>query len=423
MGVPLTAGAKPPPGETPAGDTPAGARRPTPVPRISPPRSRWRALARARLACLEVQLSREVARRPCDACREAYLAGVKGHLERARRAADEDFGWRRPWSGSIAREGVWSNLRGADVLLLRLVSDEEAAGRASEVMALVKRHLDRDDPRRVRLSQRIRCIVSGGLTPDDRELLARALDSAYGNLDAELARVRSLRNMLWTATVLVFLGVAGLALYGALDPRALSLCFAPKASAGDPNQMHVVCPSKEYHDRTANTVPSDLARSQDILTVEIAGLLGASLTVIASLRRIRGTSAPYMLPLASAALKIPTGALSAFLGVLLIRGAFVPGLSDLDSRAQVLAWAAVFGAAQHLVTRLVDDRAQMTLSEVGGPPGAKVHQENAPVMEDYRPGADGPTGPPAAVDPALVEAPGAPDENADRGSAEETTVT
>ncbi|MEU0169630.1 hypothetical protein ABZ214_29990 [Streptomyces iakyrus] len=53
-----------------------------------------------------------------------------------------------------------------------------------------------------------------------------------------------------------------------------------------------------------------------------------------------------MLPLASAVLKLPTGALSAFLGLLLIRGAFVPGLSDLDSRAQVLAWAAASGAAQ-----------------------------------------------------------------------------
>ncbi|MDQ0956578.1 hypothetical protein QFZ66_000456 [Streptomyces sp. B4I13] len=412
MGVLLTAG------ET----TRPSAPRPSLGPRSAPPRSRWRALARARLACLEVQLKREESRRPCDDGRKAYLDGVRAHLEKARSAADEEFGWRRPWSGSIAREGVWSNLRGADVLLLRLVPDEDAVGRASEVMALVKRHLDRDDPRRVRLTQRIRHIVSGGLTPDDRELLARALDSAYSSLDAELARVRSLRNMLWTATILVFIGVAGLALYGALAPRALSLCFAPKASAGDPNQMHVVCPSAEYHDRTANTVPSDLARSQDILTVEIAGLLGAALTVIASLRRIRGTSAPYMLPLASAALKIPTGALSAFLGVLLIRGAFVPGLSDLDSRAQVLAWAAVFGAAQHLVTRLVDDRAQMTLSEVGGPTGTAVRQENGAVIDDG-PGHDLTTGPAAAVEQAGDGTPAAPDEKPGRVPAEETTVT
>jgi hypothetical protein len=36
-------------------------------------------------------------------------------------------------------------------------------------------------------------------------------------------------------------------------------------------------------------------------------------------------------------------ALVAFLGLLLMRGQFVPGLSALDTSAQILAWALVFG--------------------------------------------------------------------------------
>ncbi|MFJ9870563.1 hypothetical protein [Streptomyces sp. NPDC101165] len=350
--------------------------------RPRPPRSPWRARAKTRLAYLEVQLKREEVKPP-SADRKALLQGVESHLDKARAAVDETFGWRRLWSGSTAQEGVWSNLRSADVLLLQLVSDQEAAGRASEVMALVKRHLGKDDPQRVRLAQRIRPIVSGELVPTDRELLVRALDSAYTALDAELARVRSLRNILWTATFVVLLGVAGLAVYGWLFPQSLSLCFAPKLGpgGGGGNLIDIVCPSKDFRGLPADTVPSSRADPRDILTVEVAGLAGAAFTVIASLRHIRGTSTPYMLPLASAVLKFPTGALSAFLGVLLIRGAFVPGLSDLDSRAQVLAWAAVFGAAQHLVTRLVDDRAQMTLSEVGKPTDSVIDPENAAVME------------------------------------------
>lgn len=348
--------------------------------RPRPPRSPWRARAKTRLAYLEVQLKREEAKPP-SADRKALLRGMESQLGRARAAAEETFGWRRLWSGSTAQEGVWSNLRSADVLLLQLVSDQEAAGRASEVMALVKRHLGKDDPQRVRLARRIRPILSGGMAPSDRELLVRALDSAYTALDAELARVRSLRNILWTATFVVLLGVAGLAVYGWFFPQSLSLCFAPQPGPGGGNLVDFVCPSKDFRGLPADTVPSSLAGSRDILTVEVAGLAGAAFTVIASLRHIRGTSTPYMLPLASAVLKFPTGALSAFLGVLLIRGAFVPGLSDLDSRAQVLAWAAVFGAAQHLVTRLVDDRAQMTLSEVGKPTDSVVDPENAAVME------------------------------------------
>ncbi|WSQ14387.1 hypothetical protein OG604_45335 [Streptomyces sp. NBC_01231] len=348
--------------------------------RSRPPRSPWRARAKTRLAYLEVQLRREQAKPPSND-RKALIEGTAVHLGKACSAADESFGWRRLWSSSTAQEGVWSNLRSAEVLLFQLASDAEVAGRASEVMALVKRHLDKDDPQRVSLGRRISHIVSGEMTPADRELLTRALDSAYTTLDAELARVRSLRNILWTATFVVLAGVAGLAVYGWFFPQSLSLCFAPKLGPVDGNGMDIVCPSKDYHSKSPSPVPSGFAQPRDILTVEIAGLAGAAFTVIASLRRIRGTSAPYMLPLASAVLKFPTGALSAFLGVLLIRGAFVPGLSDLDSRAQVLAWAAAFGAAQYLVTRLVDDRAQLTLSEVGRPTDSVVDPENAAVME------------------------------------------
>ena len=366
-------------------------------PRPRPPRSPWRARAKTRLAALEVQLKREETR-PSPDDRKALLDGMRAHLDKARSAAEETFGWRRLWSGSTAQEGVWSNLRSADVLLLQLVSDAEASGRGSEVMALVKRHLDKDDPQRLRLAQRIRHIVAGETTPADRELLVRALDNAYTALDAELARVRSLRNLLWTATFVVLCGVAGLAVYGWFFPDSLSLCFEPRTGPGDGGRIGVVCPSTDFPRARAgpNTVPSDFARAWDILTVEIAGLAGAAFTVIASLRRIRGTSAPYMLPLASAVLKFPTGALSAFLGVLLIRGAFVPGLSDLDSRAQVLAWAAVFGAAQHLVTRLVDDRAQMTLSEVGKPTEVALDPETAAVVAGSRHEEAATTGSPTA---------------------------
>ncbi len=66
---------------------------------------------------------------------------------------------------------------------------------------------------------------------------------------------------------------------------------------------------------------------------------------------IRGTSTPYSLPVALALLKLPTGALTALLGLLLMRGNFVPGLSALDSSAQIIAWAIVFGYAQQLLTR------------------------------------------------------------------------
>ena len=49
-----------------------------------------------------------------------------------------------------------------------------------------------------------------------------------------------------------------------------------------------------------------------------------------------------------------------------MRGQFVPGLSALDTPAQILAWALVFGYAQQLFTRMVDQQAHTVLDSVRG---------------------------------------------------------
>ena len=59
------------------------------------------------------------------------------------------------------------------------------------------------------------------------------------------------------------------------------------------------------------------------------------------------------------------GYVTALLGLMLMRGGFVPGLSDLDSSAQILAWAIIFGYAQEVFTRLVDSQAHAVLDDVG----------------------------------------------------------
>ena len=100
--------------------------------------------------------------------------------------------------------------------------------------------------------------------------------------------------------------------------------------------------------------------------MELVGLIAASVAAAAALRNIKGTSTPYSLPVALAVLKLPTGALTAVLGLLLMRGNFVPGLTALDSSAQIIAWAVVFGYAQQLLTRMVDQQAHSVLEDVGG---------------------------------------------------------
>ena len=100
------------------------------------------------------------------------------------------------------------------------------------------------------------------------------------------------------------------------------------------------------------------------MVVELVGLAAAAVAAAAAIRNIKGSSERYGLPLALAALKLPTGAVTAFLGLLLMRGQFVPGLTALDTTAQILAWALVFGFAQELFTHFVDQQGQTVLNSV-----------------------------------------------------------
>jgi hypothetical protein len=130
------------------------------------------------------------------------------------------------------------------------------------------------------------------------------------------------------------------------NPSMVPFCFAP---SGD----HRVCP-------TGRTGPT----GGDVILVAGLGLLGGALAAAFAIRNIRGTSTPYDIPIALAVLKVPTGALTAVAGLLLLRGQFLPGLSALDSQQQILAYALVLGYAQQLFTRLVDRQAQSILDSV-----------------------------------------------------------
>jgi hypothetical protein len=94
------------------------------------------------------------------------------------------------------------------------------------------------------------------------------------------------------------------------------------------------------------------------------GLLGGALAAAFAIRNVRGSSTPYDIPIALALLKVPSGSLTATAGILLLGGGFVPGLSELDSQRQILAYALVFGYAQQLATRFIDDRAQSLLNSL-----------------------------------------------------------
>jgi hypothetical protein len=397
--------------------TPPVERRP-PYRVLGPTSTPWREGVLARVAELRFLLTwfasgASGAGRPLP---EASAMVIDAHLAAAEQAADPDLSrWRR-WSSSLwgaAVERAFGHLDAAEISLLRIAPEGYVLGQLPSLLAQARAHLPPDDPRLQRMARLADAYAnanSAAATVDgaarvtaatatatpvadvvlrdaDREAIIAAFRAATIEARREVTRVRSFRNILLVGALVLTLGAAGLVAIAVIECEALPLCFTP----GDT----VVCPSgsetvdlsgvdpeaPEGQQQAARSAAVDQAMrratsSWDVPMVQLIGLIAAAVATAAALRGLRGTSTPYSLPIALAVLKLPTGALTAVLGILLMRGEFIPGLSALDTSAQILAWAIVFGYAQQLLTRMVDQRAQGVLDDIG-----TVDQGKAPAVK------------------------------------------
>lgn len=328
---------------------------------------------KARISSLEFQLTSMETRWSRAARREhaAKSERIRELLREAMRYVDEDWSSWRFRRKAASLEGAWSNLRTAEVKILDLMGPEDIECRSVEIYAKAKRHLDKRDARLAELDMyfnkrkwcRERKWCGGGRQePCDRRMITSALEAAYEAEDVELAKVRGLRRSLWLASVFAFIVLAVFVAWMQFHPHELALCFRPK-------ENFVACPSREVVLKGPYIWPVELTTgwesSEDSTAVVIAGFAGASLTAIATLRKLPRSNSPYDLTVPVASLKFLTGGLTALIGILLIHGGFIPGLTNLDTTAQILAWAVVFGAAQHVATRFIDDEALRVLTRAG----------------------------------------------------------
>jgi hypothetical protein len=311
------------------------------------------------------------------------LAYVREHLSAVRlTAARQDRGendtpikLRTRIAGTIAgaaQQRTLGNLDAVEATLLRLAPDSFVRGEMPSLQAHINRFLPVSDPRRERVSDLARKARAEALSDSERGVVVAALHASNTQRRRDLLRVRSFRNVMFSVAAVLVPMAAALALFGLARPTAIPLCFYPEERA------MVVCPTatepvKAPKATAGNPQAVDLdgpiaraVRPGDILLIEIIGLIAAIVASTVSLRNVRGTSTPYSLAVALALVKIPLGALTTVLGLLLMAGGFVPGLSALDSSAQILAWGLVFGFSQQLLTRLVDQRANALLENVGG---------------------------------------------------------
>jgi hypothetical protein len=289
---------------------------------------------------------------------------VTHHLQAARDACTCSSRLRRRgaldrWRGTSV-EQAYRSLHSAKMFLVDALPDPEAAALVPEVCVRIAAVLDRNDPRRTEAEKGMHSADPAVV----RAALKQAMEVSYDASDEEYVRLRNFRNII-LGTAMILAVFTGLLLFlVARSPQAIPLCFTPSvtgatttptATGGAQGQpARQVCPSGEQQNPT----------SGDVLIIAGLGAVGGAFGALLAIRNLRGSSTPYGVPMALAVLKVPSGALTAVIGMLLLAGSFVPGLSNLDSQRQILAYALVFGYAQQLITRLADDRAQTIMNRL-----------------------------------------------------------
>jgi hypothetical protein len=335
-----------------------------------------------------------------------FVESIARHLEAAKEAAELAKASPRDrlprFRTGALRERAKSNLDAAEAQLLNFAPPDYLLGQLPGLLTHVQCHLIPSDPRRTQfelLARRLGVHDAGHLPSqeaeraearaavkeerrrvvrEERGAIVSAVRAASSASMREQVRVRSFRDVLVATTLLMSVLVVAVAVIGFLKPTLIPLCFAPE----DGGKAVVVCPTAQsapFSTTQQDGGGSAAAQAQDIdnyvsttvspldiFVVELVGLAAAAVAAAGAIRGIRGSSERSNLPVALAVLKLPTGAITAFLGLLLMRGQFVPGLSALDTSAQILAWALVFGYAQQLFTRLVDRQGQSVLDSVRG---------------------------------------------------------
>jgi hypothetical protein len=263
------------------------------------------------------------------------------------------------------------HISSARVALLRSYASnpEEVTPYLPSLQEVVKEHLPADDARRKAALSVTHDTLRDSKTGASALFTAlSAVEISYGAALREKLRAASFaRIVLRVAFGLLVLAVGVVALTIEYDD-AVPLCFNPPQTDPQASTRYtIVCPTQSNDAPKGSEIDQQFAAASswgDYLVVEVVGLVAAGVAAASALRHIRGTSTPYQIPVALAALKLPAGALTAVLGLLLMRGNFVPGLSALDSSAQIIAWAVIFGYAQELFTKFVDKRGQMVLDAV-----------------------------------------------------------
>ncbi|MBM2616443.1 hypothetical protein JIG36_12835 [Actinoplanes sp. LDG1-06] len=264
------------------------------------------------------------------------------------------------WSGNCT-ESAFRHVHNAEAVLVTLYDQGALRAEVPEAVRRAQESLAVGDPMRA-LCHRMFLAWEKGQHIDASDL-AKLIEAGHAAADRQRARLRMFRNVLITGFAVTALLLICLVALAAWRPNLVPLCFVQNPPPAGPNLPNIVCPVKSIRNDNLtllHTAPSSL----DFFTVAVLGLMGGALSSALFIRDLYANATPYNVTVPLALLKLPAGALTGLVGIILLAGEFVPGFSAIDKPIQILAYALVFGFAQQLFTQYLDQRAQRLVNSV-----------------------------------------------------------
>jgi hypothetical protein len=237
------------------------------------------------------------------------------------------------WTGE-QQERAWMKLHEAEAEIPEVLSEDELYVHSEEVLKQAQAALGEKDPHVTQLSK----LITNHPWTDTHAALAaettHVTRAVYDKKDESYARSRNYRNRLIRLSGIGLFGVTLLIVATALGPIDLN----PAGRAGIPGGWETP------------------------VLIALFGALGAFVSSIPALSRMQGTRNPFCLPHYQLLLKLTTGPLFAFLGIVMLQSGVINELNPAVTLLELLVWAAIFGSTQQAVTRLVDRKVSVLIS-------------------------------------------------------------
>jgi hypothetical protein len=265
--------------------------------------------------------------------------------------------WRRTlawWTGYDV-DRAWTALHTASEALLLIEDPGDVKSQLGDMTAAVVTALKPGDIRAEGYLKTLELLAQPGreISGDDRKQLRAIREVCNNSFDAAHGDARVYRNTLIQLASLLAIVLALVAIIAWGDKSFRSVFSGPKTT-----------PGPWY-----------------VLELELVASLAGLTSAVLALQNYTGFQFTYGLPFVQAFLKGATGAATGLLGVLLVQSGIISSLKPQTGGA-VFATAIVFGSAQYLFTRIVDQQAKSILGSAGSrndpatnpkvPPGAST---------------------------------------------------